>query len=395
MHPSNNVIQIPADNADEGISLLDIIDFFQEWWKSIVVAALIGGCLGLGGWFALAGYKSETVLLNNVISRNGDRNERAIDFLSWKVLQKNLPILAAQLKEKNSTDAVWSGLDSSSWWQKNVVPTYTLSKADTKELSGISKELQDNEGQSILSLTISIKGSSKEQSLKRLDAATAFIREGSAYLILNNLINGYEAKILNNDTELRKKITDAEVELKYLRERAKKLEALRQSFPANVAVNAQQVVDLKDSNAKFMPINTQLVAVNTDINTTVESLQRMRDELSRMKLLHDFLLQAKPLIDKETNGLKLAADLLKIEANLRQKNNTTDINAQQLFNEIKADIVQVQARFTKGLESGLQPVILRSSPLPSMAGGLFGCALLITLYALGRKSLASLKARSM
>lgn len=376
---------MPVSDAEDGISLMDIILFFQEWWKAIVIAALIGGCLGLGGWFALPGYKAEAILLNN---------GRAIDFLSWRTLQKNLPILAAQLKENNPSDTAWSDLESASWWQKNVVPTYSLSKADTKELAGISQELQNNEGQSILSLTITIKGNSREQSLKRLDATTAFIREGSAYLLLKKQINSYESKIMNNDVDLQKKITDAEVELKYLRERAKKIEAMRQNFPANVAVNTQQVVDLKDSNAKFMPISTQLVAVNTDINTTVESLQRMRNQLSQMQLLRDFLSQAKPLLDKETNGLKLAADLLTVENELRQNIGTDDINAKQLFNEIKAGIVQIQARFTMGLELGLQPVVSRSSPFPAMAGGLFGGAILIMLYALGRKALNSLKARA-
>lgn len=385
MRPANETSQPLITVNDDAISLADIIVFIQDWWKTIVIAALVGGCIGIGSWFTLAGYKAETTLLNN---------GRAIDFLSWRTLQKSLPILASQLKSNEPKSDLWTGLDNASWWQKNVIANYSLSKADTKDLVGISKELQDNEGQSILSLSISTKGSTKDQSLTRLDAAIAFIREGSAYLLLKSQINGYEVKILNSDAELQKKITNAEVELKYLKGRALKLETLRQSFPANVAVNTQQVVDLKESSAKFMPINTQLVAVNTDINSTVESLQRMRNELSQNALLRDFLSQAKPLLEKETNGLILAESLLKIESDLRQKIDVNDINAQQLFNDVRASIVQVQSRFTKGLESGLKPVISRTSPLPATAGGLLGGAVLTILYALARKAFKSLKTRS-
>jgi len=34
-------------------------------------------------------------------------------------------------------------LASDQWWQKNVIPTYGLSKADTKDLAGISKDFNN------------------------------------------------------------------------------------------------------------------------------------------------------------------------------------------------------------------------------------------------------------
>lgn len=383
MQSVNDTAQIIVTDSNDSISFIDIVDFIQAWWKAIVIAGIIGGCIGIGGWFIFAGYKAEATMVNN---------GRAIDFLSWRSLQKNLPSLAAQIKAKEKSSDIWASLDNPTWWQRNVIANYSLSKADTKDLIGISKDLQDNEGQTILSISISTTGNTKEQSLERLGSALAFIREGSAYLLLKNRINEYELKILNSDAELQKKITNAEVELKYLRERATNLEALRKNFPANVAVNTQQVVDLNDSSAKFMPISTQLVAVNSDINLTVESLERMRNELSQNKLLRDYLSQAKPLLEKQTNGLILAEDLLKIESDLRQKIGTNDINAQQLLNEIRASIVGVQSRFTKGLEAAFQPVISRTSPLPATAGGLFGAAVLTILYALVRNTFNSLKA---
>lgn len=379
-----NSDESPVDN-DVGIDLAQVVDFLSEHWKQAAVGAVAGALIGVGGWSMLASYKAETVLTNS---------NAAINFISWRVLQKNLPILAAQFHETAKGESVWGGLDSAAWWQKNVVPTYSLSKADAKDLVAISKELQDAEGQTILSLTITAQGSTKEKALSRLDDATRFIREGSAYLLLKNLVNGYEAKLLNSDADLQKKITDAEVELKFLRDRAQNLEALRQRFPSNVAVGGQQIVDLKDSNAKFMPISTQLVAVNTDINSTVESLKRMRDQQAQMKVLREFVVQATPLMVKESNGLKLADALLELEAAMRQQVNADDINAQQLLNEVRAEVVRIEARFTKGLEPGAAPYVSRPGPLMPVIGGLFGGAVLVLLLALGRKALHRLKPRS-
>lgn len=373
-------------NNDEGVDLGQVVDFLSEHWKKAAVGAVAGAVIGVGGWSTLSSYKAETVLVNSVVS-NSNSEQRAINFISWRVLQKNLPILAAQF------DTAWPALEDSNWWQKNVVPTYSLSKADTKDLASISKELQDNEGQTILSLTVSTKGSTKEKAVARLDETTRFIREGSVYLLLKGQIIGYEAKLLNSDADLQKRVTDTEVELKFLRDRARNLESLRQRFPQNVAVASQQIVDLKDSNAKFMPISTQLVAVNTDINNAEESLKRMHEQQAQMKVLNEFVAQARPLLDKEANGLKLADGMLQIESEMRKAAKPDDIVTQQILNDIRAQVVQVQARFTKGLESGSAPYVSRPGPVLPAVGGLFGGAIAGLLYALSRRVLSKLKSR--
>lgn len=364
-------------NGDEGIDLGQVVDFLSEHWKKAVVGAVVGALIGVAGWSQLGSYKAETVLVNSIVSNGSE--QRAINFISWRLLQKNLPILASQFEDN------WSALKEPSWWQKNVVPAYSLSKADTKDLAAISKDLQDSEGQTILSLTVNANGSTKEKALSRLDEATRFIREGSVYLLLKGQIIGYEAKLLNGDADLQKRITDAEVELRYLRDRARNLESLRQRFPQNVAVGSQQIVDLKDSNAKYMPISTQLVAVNTDINNAEESLKRMRDQQAQMIVLRDYVAKARPQLEKETNGLKLADGLLQIDSQMRKVADVKDMNTLQTLNDIRAQVVQVQARFTKGLESGSSPYVTRPGPMLPAAGGFLGGAVVALLFVMARQ----------
>lgn len=310
---NNPISEQPQLDDDAGISLGEVIEFLADNWKRAAIGAVAGAVIGVGGWSMLANYKAESVLVNN----------GALTFMSWRGLQKNLPILAAQMvanKQVQTADERQYGqLASGAWWQKNVVPTYSLTKADTKDLATISKDLQDSGGNNILNLVVTASGSSKDTALANVDVATQFIKQGSAYLSIKNMINGYESQVLNTDAELQKRILDAEVDLKFMRERAKNLEALRQRFPQNAAVGNQQIVDLKDSSAKFMPISTQLVAINTDINNTLESLQKMRDQEAQMKVMRAFVDQALPLVAKETNGLQLADALLKVESTLRSE----------------------------------------------------------------------------
>lgn len=396
----NSPHQNPADtyqDEDDGISLAQVVDFLSENWKRALAGAVAGVVIGVGGWSVLATYKAESVLVNGSGVGN-NANNGALSFMSWRGLQKNLPILAAQMVEMKQAApdqlSQYGRLSSAAWWQKNVVPTYSLTKTDTKDLATISKDLQDSGGTNILNLVVTATGSSRESASASAEITTRFIREGSAYLSIKNLVNGYESQVLNTDADLQKKILDAEVDLKFMRERAKNLEALRQRFPANAALGSQQVVDLKDSNAKYMPISTQLVAVNTDINNTVESLQRMRDKLAKSKVLGEFVARANPIMAKEMNGLALADALLKAEAAMRAEIAPENTNGLQAVNDIEAALVEIRTAFTKGLETTLEPQVTKPGPMMPAVGGLFGGAVVVLLYALVRRALAGLKPRA-
>ena len=377
----------PLNEGDDGISIGQVIEFLSDHWKKAALGAVAGAVIGAGGWSALASYKAEAVLVNN----------GALSFMSWRGLQKSLPLLAAQMVETKQVTSnelqQFQRLGSAAWWQKNVVPTYSLTKADTKDLATISKDLQESGGTNILNLVVTASGSSKEAAEANVDVTTKFIKQGSAYLSIKSLINGYESQVLNNDAELQKKILDSEVELKFMRERARNLESLRQRFPANAAVGTQQIVDLKDSNAKFMPISTQLVAIYTDINNTVEALQRMRDQMAQMNVLREFVQLALPLVAKDSNGLALVDALLNVEADLRQKLAADDTNGLQMLNGIEATLVGFRTSFSKSLDTDLTPQVSRPGVVQPLAGGLVAGFVVTLLYALGRRAYGAYRAR--
>ena len=382
--------QVSENNAiddDAGISLAQVIEFVSGEWKRLAAGAGVGLLLGVGGWAVLSGYKAESVLINN----------GAVNFLSWRGLQKNLPLLASQMLELNQVraedESTYRQMASAQWWAKNVVPTYSLSKADTKDLPSISKELQESGGTTILNLVVTAKGGSKEAALDNVTTATQFIKQGSAYLSIKNLVQGWDAQILNTEASLARKITDTEVELRYQRQRAANLESLRQRFPANANVSSQQVVDLKDSSAKYMPISTQLVAINMDINSANESLERMRNDLAKTKVMAEFVKQAKPVVDKSADGLAVVDQLLDIVKSIRGSVETSDINANQQLNSLEADLIGVRTNFQRSLDTDLIPQVSRPGVLQPAAGGLVGGVILMLLYALGRRAVAAYKAK--
>ena len=376
----------PDSIESEEISLLDIVDFLQSTWKKLAIAAALGAAIGMASWFAMGNYEAQYVLLNNTNNTN-NTNTYALDIVSWKTLQKSLPNLAAQVlddgKVPQGQENLYRSLENDQWWQKNVIPSYAISKADTKDLAGISKDL-DAASTTILNLTVSAQGKSKASAIDNVRAASLFIRTGGAYLQLQNLLNGYEGETISTVADIQKKITTTQIEMGYQVERAKQLEELHKRFPAGANVTGQ-VVDPKDSGAKYLPLQTQIVAVNNDINASKENLKRLSDRLKQLAIIKQFVQAANPLLAKTPDGLALANQLLDLEDQLRKGLSKDDANAQEILDNLHAQLLQISTRFTKGLEANTAPVAKKQGLIKATAGGLFAAFFLMLLVLLGQR----------
>lgn len=397
-----------ATHEEWSVDLVDVIDFFSTQWQRLALGAFAGLVLALAGWFGMGKYTAESVMINNKVEaqvlESADKatlktpeKNKAIDLIGWRSLTRALPALASQLVDAGQVtaeqEAQMQRMSKTEWWTQNVKPTFSLSKSDTKELAFLSKEMQEAGGADILNLVVQTTGKTGEEAAAHAKAATDFIMQGTAYLSVKDTISGYESQVLTVASDLQKKITDAEVELKFLRQRAEALEILRQRFPGNTAVSNQQVVDLKESNAKFMPISTQIVAVQSDINTTLEQLQRMRDKLAQSNLMRAFVQKAQAQTTQVTDGFALIDALLKISAELRSTAKPDDMNAQLVLSNMEADLVKTRTFYTKGLEVRLAPTVRAPSLLMPLAAGLLGGTLLMLVFLLLRTGLASLRAQ--
>ena len=390
---SDNASASPDLNGEREISLLDIVNFLQSAWKKLAIAAVVGAVLGLGNWFFLGSYSAEYVLLNNT-NTNTNTNTYGLDLLSWKVIQKSLPNLAAQIVEEGKAPegqaALYRTLSEDQWWQKNAIPSYALSKADTKDLAGISKEF-DGASTTILSLAINASGPSKEGAIDAVRTAAQFLRSGGAYLQIRSMLNAYEGEVISAAGEIQRKITGTQIEMGYQQQRTKSLEELYKRYPSNSSVG-QQVVDLKESGAKYLSITTQIIAANNDINQSKELLKRMDDRLAQLALTKLFLDEALPKIETTFDGLVLDKELLAIEAKLRDKIGKDDPKQQEILDQIRSQLLIIQARFTKGLEANMAPTSSgKKGMIKSTAGGLVGGFFLVLLLLLGKRMWSSVK----
>jgi len=296
---------------DIGIDIGQIFRFLVESWKKLTLGAAAGVAIGLLWAAFFSNYRGELILDNSNSSRiqlNSVRghNNPAVTFTSWRILSTKLPLLAPfyfQSELAAPQHAKIMHLLSARWWSKNVTPVYSLSKADAKNLAPISQSIQESESTAISHIKISASDVDQETVESNLKVIANFIRTGSAYLELQNLLGDYDAYEQVRGADLRKEVTAAEIELDFLKQQARDLEKMRLRFPSSTSSASNQIMDLKDSGAKYLPIQTQLVAIHTDINNANERLVRLRDEQIRLEIFSSFLAQARAAAAEQTDGL--------------------------------------------------------------------------------------------
>lgn len=334
---TNSEQQIAKDELE--ISLDDVIDkiigFFLTYWKFLIVGAISGFVIALSGVLLLTKYEA-TATLHNGSSK--------ISYSMWSDLRKELPILAAQISEREKNSGSFLNvLSSEIWWQKNVTPIFAVSKEDAKEVFGMPKEMQEAGAMLIKYFVVNVKEQSKEDALKNLSMATSFLRSGAAYLALKNFIGTYQAALLLSTPRIERDILISKEQLALLNRHLANLELLRVKFPKDTG---GLPVDLKDPSAKYLPIATQIVALNHDIREQKENMTRLNDNLRQIAIINSFMSQAKPVIDKHFDGLSVIAELEQLESSLRKGISNSDVNDITILNDIKYNLAVIKFNFT-------------------------------------------------
>lgn len=351
------------------ISAKEIVEFAKEFHKRILLLGLVGFILG-GVYVGIFGDYTATVSLANYAG---------IDIPRIKYLQTALPKLEQEYQRTKANEEN-QFLASDRFWERSIKSTILLTKADGKELLDTSAL---NAAASKVSLIqLSVRAKTGDLAERKLQKVSQFFIDGSSYIELRDLVRTYELKVISIDSTLKKKISSAEVELEYLQKRIKSLNELKGQYPNNVA-NFGQVLDAKDSGAKYLPITTQIVAATTDANNLRESLARYKDEENQNTIYKAFVSRAKPLLDRSEEDANLVDNLIAVASEMEG-----DINsAVQLIaiEEIKVALSAIQTNKRYGLRQIGVADIENPPYIKFIMIGLFSGLFIGFIYSLGLK----------
>lgn len=367
------------------ISLRDLVDTLCAGWKYLLVSSVVGATLGAGIWFS-QGYKGELT----AYVRPGTLN-----VVSWNALLAGLPGLADVKLYKMDSDAekerILQALVSPAWWKANTIPTYAISKSDVKDLASISKESLDSGAMAIQRVTIKISGNSREEVNSGALYIEEFMRRGALYIALKSLLNQYELLAEKRPTMLRQEMAESESELVFLMQRVQALEALRRDYPDQKGGAVSYVMAPKESAAKYLPLNTQIVAAKSDVNEAKERLSRAAASLEEIEIYRQFVDKALPKLVEVNDGFALEAALQTTLLELKKMTGQAGRSRLLALSVIGRDIDAALASNGKVFEGNPQVLISRPGLSMRLVVGLIGGFLFGLLLIFARAALARSK----
>jgi hypothetical protein len=367
---------IPNQYEEDTIGLLDIAQFIKESYKKIAFLA-IGGLVSASILtFGQGQYTASITLLNYA----------ELDIPRIKYLQAALPKLSQEELAKGSI----SSFGSEGLWKSAIKVNNLVGKSDAKDLIDTASLKSDRFN--IYSIEMIGKANAKQLAEERVQEISNYFISGTVFIDLRDLVRKYELKVATTNAMLGTKILSTEVELAYIERRIKSLNELKKQFPASITSqnNSMQLIDTKDSAAKYLPVLTQIIAATADQNNHFELLQRYKEEGAQMRIYNSFVDKAKPFMDAGLKDPKLLANLLNILDEAKKEANT---NYEKFtLSSIEGDLKKIMAFKLYGLPQVGSIGIAGPAYFKNIAIGLFGGAMMGILFALGLRVSQRLRA---
>ena len=359
---------------DDEISLFDLVHSLLENWKPIAVAALLGVLAGAGAWW-LKGYEAEVKA----------KPVAPLDFVEWRQVVAGLPALAESRALADASSGgekrLYQMLSKGEWWSKNVTPQYRYAKSDIKDLPGIAKEEQERGATIIESVLFRAKGGDRAEAIALATEAENFVREGGLMMALKSIVERLDLAGRRVTAEVQVKISREEVELGYLQKRAAMLKKLAQQYPNNKQQNVlQSVLDPQGDLVRFLPLSTQLIGVEMEINRIEESLSRSRDRLEGARVTNAFVERGLPLLRSDEEGFALAKKLMQIEAEVRKGIDPANKAQMAAIDDVANELNNHYQRFKSLFEADLMASVQRPARGLLLALGLAGGGLAGILF---------------
>jgi len=385
MHSSNPLTSNPSHEEDvDGIQIdfWKMLVFFIKHYKRLILGAGLGLILGLLAWFFLGAYKLQVIVPNQwgeILSI------RALE-IGWSSLAREI---AAEPSLSPDEASFYKTASNLLWWERVLKPNYAVTKSDLKDLVSPPEV----KGIPIINFEVSLVGKNIKLAEQEILQTVTFMRNASSYISVRSIVVGYEGENLTETAAVEKDLHAIQLGSKSAKRRLVNLEELQKRFPGNnLATN--QVVDPKESGAKYLPISTQIIAATSDIFAAQENIEELQTRFEQIQLLTEFLNQAKPLISKERDGIELARQLLAIEDQLRKTISKDNFSQLVVLDRIRLDLSKIQAQFIKSMDQPITPTVQRASSwVAASIGGLFGGLFIALIICIGSQYWPALKVR--
>jgi len=366
------------DNEAIVIDWRKVLQFFLIYYRYLLIGAFGGVLLGLAVSFGFQSYEIRLVLPNVFKAEVTNYRELLLDWTN------RAQEIARQKSLAPADEVRYRSFASQQWWNRHVTPLYAVNKVDLKDRVGTV----DSKGSGILALELKLSEQNISAGTEDIFHFRHFIYSAYAYKQTHNLIKSYEQESLSSIATIDKDTNLNEIKLADTKRKISHLEELQKRYPSSGVVNNQVIESrdsaAKDSAAKYLPITTQLIATKNDLFAINERLSQVRERKKQIKLIEQFLSEAKPILMQEQDGLKLITRLLEAVANLRKALSSNDLYLNSALDLIQGELLNIQTLLLPSFNDPPAPTIISTLHISkSIALGFLGGSFLALLICLG------------
>lgn len=267
---------------------------------------------------------------------------------------------------------------------KWLEPTLRMSKLDAKEFIG--EAFKQTDDLSIVGYRISAKADSPEEAQKRTTLLVDYVIDSN---LRELLVSNFDKAVVNN--RLLAKSTAAEqatqtYDVSMLEKRLEQLKRISMTYPSLNKIEARQVISLEKGGERYMPLPSQMAAIETQILDIRENGVRNTRKLLQSQAEGDMLAAQSKVIYKSSSGRELIAALISDSSEryigaVEEYDKLTFLTYVNSYSSVKAKYLDL-TRFVIEPELPAEPT---TSPLKtSFLFGLLGL-LIGLIYQLRRK----------
>jgi hypothetical protein len=377
----------PQDDPEADL-LKKILEDLNASWRWVLLGAVLVP-LFLGVYARTLAPFTTTVILNNACVPKGaaeppqDQDkaikiepECALTFSRWRMLAETLPALASpslnedSKKENPSTPPAW--LSSSAWWEKQAVPVYGLSQAETKRFPLMDDTLKAASTHIAL-LRLTTQNLKAAESNAMADASVHWLRSGATWIDLKGLLDHYRSEIQLSQARIASETLKNRIESGYLQERIVRLRAISKEEQDQKTLE-QTRVDVGSVDTQYLPLRTQINAAEVTLAEQDGSLRRLQDQAAQDDVLNQFVARSSsylasfsPAVPVQVTGDQLLETIFALDGTIP----ATDAPRKAAIERIRGDVRGILGRY-----SVQPPEVSRQITAPSVGATLWGLSLL-------------------
>ncbi len=309
---------------------------FQKKLPTLLIAAVLGGVVGaVVGYGALLHYKSYSLISWDM---------RPADFRVFQESVNNLTntdryatLIASDPLRTEAFRVVRNEIVKQARW---IEPVQRLSKQDSKDFADSGKSLESND---IIGLRFTATASSPEAAQRSVTTKVEYAMDAT---LRAALVESLRSQRVSRSTQLDRANSEKlrnEYEISTLQGRLKEFKRIALAYPETNRVDLRQLLSVDKGGERFMPIPSQMAAIEAQIVDLREQNTRADRDVKKYPLELQMLDLGLGFADKNASGKALADALIKTIS--EKLTNATEEWAKQVYLEQLNTVSDLRRRY--------------------------------------------------